>query len=146
MVHGGRVLPELTGLTAAHWTSGASGRLSVQRCLRCRRWSFPPTSACRHCWGAGLEFEPVAGKGVLVTWTTVTEPVRPTSVVPYRVAVVDLAEGVRLLLGLVGGASDDLRVGAPVRLVFDRADDRVWLPLAEIEESDLSEDRIRAVS
>lgn len=91
-------------------------------------------------------FEPVAGKGVLVTWTTVAEPVRVAPVPPYRIAVVDLAEGVRLLLGLVGGAPDDLRVDAPVRIVFERIDQHVWLPLAEIEESDLSEDRIRAVS
>lgn len=146
MVHGRRALPELTDLTAPHWTSGASGRLSVQRCLDCRRWSFPPSPCCRYCWGTDLVFEPVAGKGVLVSWTRVTEPFHAAPVPPYLVGVVDLPEGVRLLLGLTGGGPDDLRVGAPVRLVFEQVDDRVWLPLAEIEESDLFEDRIEAVS
>ncbi|MGW0042808.1 Zn-ribbon domain-containing OB-fold protein [Rhodococcus sp. NPDC003348] len=146
MVHGRRALPELTELTATHWTSGASGRLSVQRCLRCRRWSFPPAPSCRHCWGTDLLFEPVAGKGVLVSWARVVEPVRPAPTPPYLVGVVDLVEGVRLVLGVIGAGPDALRVDAPVHLVFEQLDDRIWLPLAEIEEADLFEDRIEAVS
>ena len=62
------------------------------------------------------------------------------------VGIVDLLEEVRLLLGLVECDPDDLRVGAPVRLVFEQVDDRIWLPLAELEESDLFEARIEAVS
>lgn len=144
MVHGRRALPELTELTASHWTSGAAGRLLVQRCLRCRRWSFPPVPSCRYCGGEGLEFEPVAGKGVLTTWTTVPRAARPEG--PESIGVVDLEEGVTLLLGLVDADPDRLRVGAPVRLVFEQWGGRIWLPLAEIEDSDLFEDRIEAVS
>ncbi|MFF0815752.1 Zn-ribbon domain-containing OB-fold protein [Rhodococcus sp. NPDC003318] len=146
MVHGRRALPELTELTATHWTSGGSGMLSVQRCLRCRRWSFPPSPCCRYCWCTDLAFEPVTGKGVLVSWSRVDEPVGSASTPPNLVGVVNLEEGVRLLLGLVEAGPDDLRVGAPVCLVFEQIDDRIWLPLAEIEESDLFDDRIEAVS
>lgn len=142
MVHGRRVLPEPTELTAAHWTSGASGRLLVQRCLQCRRWSFPPVPNCRHCWSGTLEFEPVGGKGALTSWAGVPGPRTHSRLV----GIVDLVEGPRLMLGLVECDPDDLRVGAPVRLVFENVDDRIWLPMAELEESDLFEDRIEAVS
>ncbi len=142
MVHGRRALPEPTELTAAHWSSGASGRLLVQRCPRCGRWSFPPVPSCRHCWFDRLEFEPVSGKGVLASWTGIPGA-RPSA---RLVGIVDLLEEVRLLLGLVECDPDDLRVGAPVRLVFEQVDDRIWLPLAELEESDLFEARIEAVS
>ncbi|MFD4294228.1 Zn-ribbon domain-containing OB-fold protein [Rhodococcus sp. NPDC058505] len=146
MVHGRRALPELTELTATHWTSGASGRLSVQRCLRCLRWSFPPAPCCRGCWGTDLAFEPVSGKGALLTWAVVVEPVRAVPAPPYLVGVVDLVEGVRITLGLLGGGPDTPRVGAPMRLVFEQLDERIWLPLAEFEDSDAFEDRIEAVS
>ncbi|TQF68741.1 DNA-binding protein [Rhodococcus spelaei] len=146
MVHGQRALPELTELTEAHWTSGASGRLSVQRCASCLRWSFPPTPCCRHCWRTDLRFEPVTGKGVLLSWTRVAEAVRPAPAAPYVVAVVDLEEGVRLLLNLVGATADELRVDAPVRLRFVQVDAEVWLPIAEIEELEEPEDELEAVS
>ncbi|MFC9787179.1 Zn-ribbon domain-containing OB-fold protein [Rhodococcus sp. NPDC127528] len=146
MVHGCRALPELSELTAAHWTSGASGRLSVQRCATCLRWSFPPAPCCRHCWGTDLRFEPVSGKGRLVSWTGVAEAVGLAPPAPYLVVVVDLEEGARLLLNLVGSAADELRVDVPVRLRFQQIDADVWLPLAELEELEQPEDELEAVS
>lgn len=145
-MRGRRALPELTELTAAHWTSGESGRLSVQRCVHCLRWSFPPASHCRHCWREDFTYEPVTGKGALLSWTEVFEPVASAPPPPYLVAVVELEEGVRLLLGLTDAARDALRVGAPTRLVFEPIGEGVWLPLAELEEWEQPEDRLEAVS
>ncbi|TJZ79665.1 DNA-binding protein [Rhodococcus oryzae] len=140
MVHDQRALPELTDLTAAHWTSGASGRLSVRRCVHCLRWSFPPSRCCRHCWSADFTVEPVTGKGVLLTWTEVNDPSG------YLVAVVELEEGIRLLLGLTGTEPSALRVDTPIRLYFEHLGGDFWLPFAEIEELELPEDRLEAVS
>ncbi|MFC7449119.1 Zn-ribbon domain-containing OB-fold protein [Rhodococcus daqingensis] len=163
MVHDQRALPELTDLTAAHWTSGASGRLSVRRCVHCLRWSFPPSRCCRHCWSTDFTIEQVTGKGVLLTWTEVhdqawsprsdpggqersprSDPgVQPR---PYFVAVVELEEGIRLLLGLTGVEPGALRVDTPIRLYFEHIGGDIWLPLAEVEELELPEDRLEAVS
>ncbi|WP_051637094.1 Zn-ribbon domain-containing OB-fold protein [Rhodococcus sp. UNC363MFTsu5.1] len=145
MAHDQRALPELTDLTAAHWTSGASGRLSVRRCVRCLRWSFPPSRCCRHCWSADFTVEPVTGKGVLLTWTEVRDPGAQERS-PYLVAVVELEEGIRLLLGLTGTEPGALRVDMPIRLYFEHLGGDIWLPLAEIEELELPEDRLEAVS
>ncbi|MFE3293036.1 Zn-ribbon domain-containing OB-fold protein [Rhodococcus sp. NPDC059234] len=93
-----------------------------------------------------MRFEPVRGKGVLVSWTRVAEAVGGAPTAPYLVVVVDLEEGVRLLLNLVGSAADELRVGLPVRLRFQQIDADVWLPLAELEELEQPEDELEAVS
>jgi uncharacterized OB-fold protein len=150
MVHDQRALPELTDLTAAHWTSGASGRLSVRRCVHCLRWSFPPSRCCRHCWSADFTVEPVTGKGVLLTWTEVRDqersPRSDPAAQPYLVAVVELEEGIRLLLGLTGTEPGALRVDTPIRLYFEHLGGDFWLPFAEIEELELPEDRLEAVS
>lgn len=146
MVHDHRALPDLTDLTAAHWTSGASGRLSVQRCVHCLRWSFPPSPCCRHCWSADFTVEPVTGKGVLLTWTEVHEHEPAEPPVPFVVAVVELEEGIRLLLGLTGAEPGALRVDTPIRLYFEQINGDIWLPLAEVEELELPEDRLEAVS
>jgi uncharacterized OB-fold protein len=48
--------------------------------------------------------------------------------VPYAVALVDLAEGPRLVTRLVGVDTVRPSVGAPVRVTFTRLGDR-WLPV-----------------
>ena len=51
---------------------------------------------------------------------------------PYVIAVVEIDEqpGLRLMTNLVGVATEDVRIGMPVKVVFENHDD-VYLPLFE---------------
>ncbi len=47
---------------------------------------------------------------------------------PYVLAIVELAEGPRLLTNLVEGSPDAVRIGMPVEVVFDDVTPEVTLP------------------
>ncbi|WP_254076975.1 bifunctional MaoC family dehydratase N-terminal/OB-fold nucleic acid binding domain-containing protein [Streptomyces pacificus] len=48
---------------------------------------------------------------------------------PYAVALVELAEGVRMVSNVIGVPYDRVRIGMPVRLEFTRADEELVLPV-----------------
>ena len=47
---------------------------------------------------------------------------------PYNVAMVDLDEGVRMITNIVGLPDDELRVGLPLVVTFERISDELALP------------------
>jgi uncharacterized OB-fold protein len=48
--------------------------------------------------------------------------------IPYAVAVVQLEEGPRITTNVVGCSHDDLRIGLPVKVTFERRSEEVSLP------------------
>src|SRR5207253_9144780 len=48
--------------------------------------------------------------------------------VPYNVVIGELEEGIRLHSNVVRCANEELRVGMPVEVVFDKVNDEVTLP------------------
>jgi len=126
----GRMLPALTPLNEFFWTSGADGRLRVQRCRACGRFGHPPAPVCRSCFSSDLEATPVSGRGRVYTFTVNRQAWSERLTDPYVIAIVELAEqpGLRLLTDIVGCAPADVHVGMPVEVVFEHDDD-VYLPL-----------------
>jgi acetyl-CoA acetyltransferase/uncharacterized OB-fold protein len=125
-----RPLPLLTTATEFYWTSGADGRLRIQRCAACAGLIHPPQPVCRYCRGAALEVAVVSGRGTLAGFTVNHRFALPGLPPPYVVAQVALDEDprVRLTTNLVRCDPDGLVLGMPVEVVFERVDD-VWLPL-----------------
>ena len=127
-----RILPRLHDDNAFFWTSGGDGLLRFLRCGSCGYWIHPPGPICPMCHSKEVAPEPVAGTAVLHTYTVNQQAWLPGFDPPYVVAIVELPEqeGLRLTTNLVNCALDDVRIGLPVRVVFEEWDD-VWLPLFE---------------
>jgi uncharacterized OB-fold protein len=127
-----RILPRLTDQNEFFWTSGADGRLRFQRCQACGYWIHPSGPICPMCHSKDLAPVAVAGDAVLHTYTVNRQAWLPGFEPPYVVAIVELPEqeGLRLTTNLVNVALEDVRIGMPVRVVFEQWDD-VWLPLFE---------------
>ncbi|WP_017558696.1 OB-fold domain-containing protein [Nocardiopsis baichengensis] len=119
---GGRPHPVPTPLTEPYWRSCRRGVLAIQRCAACRRFVHFPEPACPFCGGTRLAFEPVSGRGRIVTHTTVHRSFAPgfSGAAPYTLAWVELAEqpGLRAFGGLRDCPPGRVRVGLPVRVVF----------------------------
>lgn len=119
---GGRPHPVPTPLTEPYWRACRRGELAIQRCADCRRYVHFPEPACPFCGGADLAFEPVSGRGRVVTHTTVHRSFAPgfTDAAPYTLVWVELDEqvGLRAFGGLRGGPSEGPRIGMPVQVVF----------------------------
>jgi uncharacterized OB-fold protein len=115
--------------TGFFWTSGADGRLRVQRCTACHRYAHPPGPICRFCAGE-LVPEPVSGRGTVFSFTVSYQQLLPTLDVPYVVAVVELVEqeGLQMTTNIVGVPPEEVRIGLPVQVQFEQHDD-VYLPM-----------------
>jgi uncharacterized OB-fold protein len=75
----------------------------------------------------------VSGRATLLTFTVNHQPWIPGFEPPYAIGIVEIAEQARLRLttNVVNCASADLRVGMPLRVVFEACDEGIHLPLFE---------------
>lgn len=105
-----------------YWDGLQRQQLLIQQCTACGTYRHYPQPMCPHCRSTGLAWKVVAGTGTLHSWTITHQTGIPrfAEQVPYVVATVDLAEGVRVLAPLREVARETLRIGLPVRLMFER--------------------------
>ncbi|MFF0818694.1 OB-fold domain-containing protein [Rhodococcus sp. NPDC003318] len=135
IVDTGRPLPQPTLASAEFWASGADGVLRIAQCSACGKRAHPQSVLCPDCGGRKMPLQPVSGKAVVVGVTTNVQQWLPKFPPPYVIAIVALAEDsdVRLTTNIVGCEPDEVRVGTQVRVVFEQADEDIWLPLFEID-------------
>lgn len=131
-----RILPALNDRNRAFWTGGEHGELRVLRCRRCGTWVHPPTPLCPRDHSKDLAPEATSGRARVASFTINHQPWMPGPELPYVVAIVSLEDdpSVRLTTNVVGCAPEEVRIGMPVRVVFEHHADPagdVWLPLFE---------------
>jgi uncharacterized protein len=123
----------LTPLSRAFWTGGATGELVIQRCRGCQAWLHLPRERCPRCGSGHLGFDATSGKGTLFTYTVIHHAYREGLIVPFVIGLVELPEqtGLRVTSNVVGCGSDDIFVGMPLHVVFERQKDDIYVPLFE---------------
>jgi uncharacterized protein len=101
-----------TGPDAAYAAHLAGGDWRIQRCGDCGRHVFIPRAFCPHCEGDDLEWVTPSGR----RRTTVVECTvpRPEEGGAVNVALIDLAEGVRMMSRVDGIAPEAVRIGMAV--------------------------------
>ena len=124
-------IPVPTPETRPFWEAARRHELHLQRCRSCGRHFFYPRATCPHCLASDLEWRPASGRGTLHTFTVVYRGQRDFPLgTPYVIAIVELAEGPRLMTNLVGIAADPaaIRIGMPVEVTFEDVSADVALP------------------
>jgi len=113
-------LPEADAFTRAYWEAATQGRLLVRRCADCGRAHHYPREFCPRCWSENVTWEPASGRATLYTWSVVHRNDLPPfgERVPYVAAVVDLAEGPRMMTEIVECEAAGLRAGMAVEVRF----------------------------
>jgi hypothetical protein len=112
-----RPMPDVDDPVAGpHWRAAADGRLEVQHCPGCDELRWPPAPICPGCLATGGTWTPLSGRGRLWSVAVYRRAFHPglRDDVPYRVALVELAEGPRL----VARVADGVGPGDPVRATF----------------------------
>ncbi|HZQ37819.1 MAG TPA: Zn-ribbon domain-containing OB-fold protein [Dehalococcoidia bacterium] len=106
------------------------GKLMLMRCESCGAYRFPSRDRCDVCWSTDTEWVQASGKGTVYTFGIMHQLYHPgfKDEIPYNVVVVELAEGPRTYSNLVGIANDQIRVGMPVEVTFERISDEISLP------------------
>jgi len=115
--------------TEPFWRGGQAGELRFWRCDDCGYLLHPPTPRCPMCLSKSLSVTAVSGRAEVFTFTVNHQPWYPNLDPPYVVAIVVLDEqaDLRLTTNIVGCDPDEVRIGMPVEVVFERYDD-VWIP------------------
>ncbi|MEL7210278.1 MAG: Zn-ribbon domain-containing OB-fold protein, partial [Actinomycetota bacterium] len=98
---------------AFFWASGEDGRLRLQHCDDCDRFHHPPQPLCPYCHSTALEPKPVAGTGVVASFTINHQPFMPGFDPPYPIAFVEIDEDptIRLCTNLVDVDLDQIEIG-----------------------------------
>ncbi|MGF0176872.1 Zn-ribbon domain-containing OB-fold protein [Streptomyces sp. Marseille-Q5077] len=114
-------LPEADAFTRTYWDAAAQGQLLIRRCRACARAHHYPREFCPHCWSEDVTWEAAGGRATLYTWSVVHRNDLPPfgERTPYVAAVVDLAEGPRMMTEVVEcGDVGRLRAGMELSVVF----------------------------
>ena len=123
-------VPAITAEMRPFFEAAARNELRIQRCTACGTHRFPARAICSECLSLESEWVPVSGRGEIFSFNVMHQVYHPgfAGEVPYAVVVVKLAEGAKMISNLVGVAPADIRIGMPVRVVFERISDDVTLP------------------
>jgi uncharacterized OB-fold protein len=113
--------------TLPWWEAAREHRLLAQRCTSCHRLRHPPGPVCPDCGGLGDEWMPLSGRGHIYTYTVVHQAFVPAEL-PYLVIAVDLVEGLRMVSNLVDVDPGEVRIGLPVRVVWEDMGTELSLP------------------
>jgi uncharacterized OB-fold protein len=128
---GGKAVPVPTPESQPFWDGCAAGELRIQRCLECTRPYFYPRPVCPACGSVRVEWFTASGRATLYSYVINHRPAPGFELDgPYAIAVVQLAEGPRLMTNLTGipNTPDDLVLDMPLRVAFCQRGD-VSLPV-----------------
>ena len=109
----------------------AEGRFMIQRCRTSGKHIFYPRVAEPGTGSTDLEWVEPSGLGTVYS-TTVVRAKPPAA--SYNVALIDLAEGVRMMSRVDGVAPEAVRIGMQVKAKVIRQDDQpivVFEPVAQ---------------
>jgi uncharacterized OB-fold protein len=120
--------PAMNEDTRFFWAGAQAGELRIQRCGECGTLRHPPGPMCPHCHSGRRGYVVASGRGEVFSFVVHHHPPVPGREAPFVVAVVDLPEGVRVTGNVLGVPPDQVRIGMPVEVVFERVDDDLVLP------------------
>ena len=122
-----RLAPAISPDTEFFWTGLREHRLLIQRCIGCGALRNPPRPMCPKCRSLQWDAIEASGLGTVYSFVIPHQPRFPFFDYPYVVALVELAEGVRLVSNLCDIDPADVAVGLPVEVFYQTFDDGLVL-------------------
>ena len=126
-----RPLPKLGSYldTKEFWEGAKRQKLMLQFCTETRKFQHYPRPVSVYTGRHTVEWREASGLGRVYSWTVTRSPwPGHESRVPYICAYVDLEEGVRFLCNLVDCREDEVEIGMPVEVRWDRLSEDVVYP------------------
>ena len=129
MAEGKRPLPKPTPETQHYWDGTKAGELRLQACSDCKHTYFPPRPFCPKCASRNVTVRQASGKAKLFSYVIHHRPA-PGFDPPYAIAVVELAEGPRLMTNIVGcpQTPEALKLDMDLEVTFEKQSDTISLP------------------
>ena len=123
--------PRPTPETEAYWDGCRKHELLLQRCTECSEFQFYPRILCTSCSSDKLEWVKANGQGKILTFTVVRRPVSEAYAadIPYVVALIELDEGPTMMSNVVECNPEALKIGDPVRVLFEDWSKDISIPM-----------------
>jgi uncharacterized protein len=130
-------LPPIDAQSRAYWAACNEGQLLVQRCQACSHVQHYHRVLCIHCGHDKLTDLPVRGAGTVRSFTIIRRAVSVAfeADVPYVVALIELEEGPTVMSNLINTPLEQIAIGKPVQLLFERRSESIAIPQFQIVES-----------
>lgn len=119
-----RPLPQPTAETSPFWQACLAGELLYQACEQCGHAQYLPRRICCECHSPQLTWRKSQRLGTVYSHTTVRRA--PTAAfranVPYVVALIDMREGFRMMLNIIGCEPSEVAIGKQIQVQFITVD------------------------
>jgi uncharacterized protein len=128
-----RTLPKPSPETRHFWDGCKAGELRLQRCRSCSETYFPPRPFCPCCASRDVEVFTASGKATLYSYVINHRPRADIGTEPHSIAVVELAEGPRMMTNVINcpQTPEALQLDMPLQVVFGNESDEISLPYFE---------------
>lgn len=105
------------------WAWCGKGELRLPRCRHCNTLAWPVVPVCENCGGEKFSWEPMSGRGKLVSWCSFERDYYAGMLpMPWPTILVELDEGVLFISNPAG--IEDFRFSMPVRVSFIECEDK----------------------
>jgi uncharacterized OB-fold protein len=123
-------LPLPTRWSQPFWDASKEHRLVLKKCSKCGYIDHPPYLYCTACHADEHEWIEASGKATLAAYAInyFGVPFPFWADLPYVVALIDLAEGPRMISNIVECDFDELENGMELEVVYDDVSDEITLP------------------
>ncbi len=107
-----------------YWQAAREGRLLTKKCHSCAQVHHFPRPRCPYCGSADTHWITASGKGTIYSFTVQRRAPRPTAP-----AIVELAEGPRVITAVVDADVHALQIGDEVEVTWKPTDNGPPVPL-----------------
>ena len=115
--------------TKPFWDAAKNGKLLIQYCKDTGKPQFFPRPVSLANGKRNLEWREASGRGTVYSYTnTFSAWPGHEDRVPYMVALVELEEGVRILANLLNVKAEDVKIGMPVKLYWEKLSEDINYP------------------
>lgn len=129
----GKPAPVPNADTKPFWEACNRESLIYQTCRRCGYRQFYPRKVCKQCASEDLEWVEAQQRGTVHSFTIQYRAPTPAfrEDVPYIIALIDLEDGIRMMMNIKNCNPEDLYIGMPVMIGFEeRGEERQKIPQA----------------
>ncbi|MBS7700315.1 MULTISPECIES: Zn-ribbon domain-containing OB-fold protein [unclassified Chelatococcus] len=125
-----RSLPVPSKISQPFWDSCKAERMRLQRCDDCGTYAYYPVYVCPECASRALTWTSVSGAGTVHTFTVAARSSFDIEG-PLVVALIELDEGAMMVSNIITSAPENVHIGMPVRVRYEKASDDITLPMFE---------------
>jgi uncharacterized OB-fold protein len=127
-------LPDVDDIESApFWEGTCQGELRFPKCGTCGRFHWYPCVLCPFCHSSDITWQKITNRPKVYTWTCVRRSLGPVFNIrgPHIVALVEFDKifDIYFVSNLVDCQPEDVYIGMPLEVVFQKVNDRLTMPL-----------------